>query len=80
MFQSPRSGKFVSDRKYWAFYQSYIKAFQSPRSGKFVSDVKIFGAGNGTKLMRFQSPRSGKFVSDQTDRPSDRHTVSVSIP
>ena len=39
MFQSPRSGKFVSDRKYWAFYQSYIKAFQSPRSGKFVSDA-----------------------------------------
>ena len=41
MFQSPRSGKFVSDN----FIEETLEAingrevFQSPRSGKFVSDA-----------------------------------------
>ena len=38
-FQSPRSGKFVSDLCVDAFIQSSMeKEFQSPKSGKFVSD------------------------------------------
>ena len=40
MFQSPRSGKFVSDSvsRVWTKEKS-TKTFQSPRSGKFVSDA-----------------------------------------
>ena len=68
MFQSPRSGKFVSDIKFlkeknWKGFS----VFQSPRSGKFVSD-------NNAKFYRrnirdkFQSPRSGKFVSDEENK------------
>ena len=40
MFQSPRSGKFVSDiGRYEA--KSLARLFQSPRSGKFVSDQYV---------------------------------------
>ena len=38
MFQSPRSGKFVSDGDKVERSLNFIPAFQSPRSGKFVSD------------------------------------------
>ena len=41
VFQSPRSGKFVSDsnsNRYLSVKFSF-KQFQSPRSGKFVSDI-----------------------------------------
>ena len=38
-FQSPRSGKFVSDEAEKALKDAGIKTFQSPRSGKFVSDI-----------------------------------------
>ena len=38
-FQSPRSGKFVSDLIISAWFLSMKNTgFQSPRSGKFVSD------------------------------------------
>ena len=39
-FQSPRSGKFVSDEVSLQELASFFEAdsFQSPRSGKFVSD------------------------------------------
>ena len=40
MFQSPRSGKFVSDKKDIGRTISLSTKFQSPRSGKFVSDLK----------------------------------------
>ena len=40
MFQSPRSGKFVSDGKDYRVTGLSIKMFQSPRSGKFVSDLE----------------------------------------
>ena len=64
-FQSPRSGKFVSDTLE-AIAQKEVKEFklfQSPRSGKFVSDFKLeFYSLDFVDL--FQSPRSGKFVSD----------------
>ena len=43
MFQSPRSGKFVSDETLEAIAQKEVKElFQSPRSGKFVSDIIFF--------------------------------------
>ena len=40
LFQSPRSGKFVSDRLLEALFDAPegTAEFQSPRSGKFVSD------------------------------------------
>ena len=63
-FQSPRSGKFVSNIAEVA--NQYLRKgskFQSPRSGKFVSNLYV------SKLIfktaqTFQSPRSGKFVSN----------------
>ena len=64
-FQSPRSGKFVSDtvlKNGVAGFRS--KTFQSPRSGKFVSDVIVLLLLVENILTTFQSPRSGKFVSD----------------
>ncbi len=63
MFQSPESGKFVSNCRMTKRLERGAKVFQSPRSGKFVSndkkrvEVKEMKGG-------FQSPRSGKFVSD----------------
>ena len=63
LFQSPRSGKFVSDlipmkKDLWRKI-----LFQSPRSGKFVSDI-FTQLTSGRMTIMFQSPRSGKFVSD----------------
>ena len=40
-FQSPRSGKFVSDQKLNRLNIHSLIAFQSPRSGKFVSNKEI---------------------------------------
>ncbi len=37
-FQSPRSGKFVSDVSVASNSAETLQTFQSPRSGKFVSD------------------------------------------
>ena len=39
MFQSPRSGKFVSDALQYLTIKKITRLFQSPRSGKFVSDL-----------------------------------------
>ena len=40
MFQSPRSGKFVSDSlDFDGNDDNDVRTFQSPRSGKFVSDM-----------------------------------------
>ena len=38
MFQSPRSGKFVSNITMSNFIEETLE-FQSPRSGKFVSNI-----------------------------------------
>ena len=38
MFQSPRSGKFVSNKIDFIEEQAEAEEFQSPRSGKFVSN------------------------------------------
>ena len=64
MFQSPRSGKFVSDLELGAGVdQDGVLLFQSPKSGEFVSDRKE-NKMQIPKMDIFQSPRSGKFVSD----------------
>ena len=66
LFQSPRSGKFVSDISFLFSFDKEIALFQSPRSGKFVSDMKeLFKVFRGEDM--FQSPRSGKFVSDSQE-------------
>ena len=64
-FQSPRSGKFVSDTIAQAIFEMMLLGclFQSPRSGKFVSNCRMTKRlERGVKV--FQSPRSGKFVSN----------------
>ena len=69
-FQSPRSGKFVSNNKLRnkeLLSQPNVK-FQSPRSGKFVSNANKRLEPCGARM--FQSPRSGKFVSNKVVRLS----------
>ena len=61
-FQSPRSGKFVSNTANNITELARENPFQSPRSGEFVSNL-VWEDGN-TERSLFQSPRSGKFVSD----------------
>ena len=68
MFQSPRSGKFVSDVMVVHQFLDLSLMFQSPRSGKFVSDLMPTSNSLPVYGMRFQSPRSGKFVSDFLQR------------
>ena len=65
MFQSPRSGKFVSDEQLKKRAIKSDMLFQSPRSGKFVSDEVYYEPLLAEIHKRFQSPRSGKFVSDR---------------
>ena len=63
-FQSPRSGKFVSDMRMMLIISAwFLSMFQSPRSGKFVSD-EVYYQPLLSEIHKFQSPRSGKFVSD----------------
>ena len=78
MFQSPRSGKFVSDMQSTEFFLNGYIEFQSPRSGKFVSDSDEDREGEAIGL--FQSPRSGKFVSDFDISQRSNFRTSVSIP
>ena len=64
LFQSPRSGKFVSDINYCR-RNFFERGFQSPRSGKFVSDyADAIDTVLHSLAVEFQSPRSGEFVSD----------------
>ena len=67
LFQSPRSGKFVSNCRMTKRLERGAKVFQSPRSGKFVSDpdqILRLNAYSSFDFLEFQSPRSGKFVSN----------------
>ena len=69
MFQSPRSGKFESNKQSEIIYNYELAlSFQSPRSGKFESNKKMSGK---SKILiegkGFQSPRSGKFESNVAD-------------
>ena len=82
LFQSPRSGKFVSN-----FQEIQLPKveflFQSPRSGKFVSDLLITEVGSiVAEGKEFQSPRSGKIVSDANEKTRIYKNFSpkVSIP
>ena len=68
MFQSPRSGKFVSDDGFKAVkFLGEDARFQSPRSGKFISNLASIDAPE-KKQDLFQSPRSGEFVSNMRVR------------
>ena len=52
-FQSPRSGKFVSNEYYDGYGSQEWEGFQSPRSGKFVSNSierPIYGEGNTVSI------------------------------
>ena len=62
-FQSPRSGKFESNRTQSAGYETVPTPFQSPRSGKFESNRER-DTEYGEDEEWFQSPRSGKFESN----------------
>ena len=81
LFQSPRSGKFVSNElaELLRDIDLSYKGFQSSRSGKFVSDgVQPMTMPTG---FMFQSPRSGKFVSDHLASAEARGlNLEVSIP
>ena len=63
-FQSPRSGKCVSNDKVERSLNFIPAKFQSPRSGKFVSNLRERIRQHLKVLHSFQSPRSGKFVSN----------------
>ena len=72
-FQSPKSGKFISNQK--TIPAGFLIAdgrFQSPRSGEFVSNCRMTKRlERGAKV--FQSPRSGKFVSDTEETTGEKH-------
>ena len=67
MFQSPKSGKFVSNTSTITYNNlGNTITFQSPRSGKFVSNTATEELRHFPSiLVEFQSPRSGKFVSNK---------------
>ena len=82
-FQSPRSGKFVSNQKEWDSIEIDTDVmFQSPRSGKFVSNIARLRYPLIPGDTMFQSPRSGKFVSNQATPQQAGYTQpqQVSIP
>ena len=67
-FQSPRSGKFVSDM--WDEISideaDYYSMVSIPQIGEIcIRSDAIYGADMLFTTVGFQSPRSGKFVSDQ---------------
>ena len=74
-FQSPRSGKFVSD---WGAV--FMKEFKGdgfvsiPQIGEICIRFELFWDRKGCSYVLFQSPRSGKFVSDLRDQ----NTMEVS--
>ena len=78
MFQSPRSGKFVSENNNTIDGWSEL-SFNPLDRGKFVSDSKL-SLLDAMTIKMFQSPRSGKFVLDFIDRKSGKEKISVSIP
>ena len=69
MFQSPRSGKFVSDTMVTALRngRAGCHCFNPLDRGNLyqMSQKDAFSRAND---IMFQSPRSGKFVSDNTRR------------
>ena len=67
LFQSPRSGEFVSNKPWEQSYGWALKelAYFNPLDqGNLYQIMEMLGS-NENSTQPFQSPRSGKFVSDQ---------------
>ena len=64
LFQSPRSGKFVSDAQIVmvTYYILYMSSFNPLNRGNLYQ-ILNWNANNTDKI-KFQSPRSGKFISN----------------
>ena len=81
-FQSPRSGKFVSDKLGEMCAQFLLDGFNPLDRGNLYQILTRRGEKNLIFEFSFQSPRSGKFVSDSehsTDRKVKK-AIRVSIP
>ena len=66
LFQSPRSGEFVSNKPWEQSYGWALKelAYFNPLDqGNLYQIMEMLGS-NENSTQPFQSPRSGKFVSD----------------
>ena len=82
MFQSPRSGKFVSDTMVTALRngRAGCHCFNPLDRGNLYQMRSINGLTFFVRVKKFQSPRSGKFVSDVPKRclqQSKRYNVSI---
>ena len=76
MFQSPRSGKFVSDIIYLGgSLKSSMKSFNPLDRGNLYQIVHA--KGESKEALMFQSPRSGKFVSDMLALVTVATTLAV---
>ena len=64
MFQSPRSGKFVSDLEKCVIFVALLQSFNPLDQGNLYQIMEMLGS-NENSTQPFQSPRSGKFVSDE---------------
>ena len=64
MFQSPRSGKFVSDKKLTMQAKMPLWTSFNPLDRGNLYQIPKSGTAGFRSKMEFQSPRSGKFVSD----------------
>ena len=68
MFQSPRSGKFVSDTRACLFFRGGLSSFNPLDRGNLYQINVSNAAKVDSEQTRFQSPRSGKFVSDEAEK------------
>ena len=64
MFQSPRSGKFVSDHIMGLLKTAFEKLCFNPLDRGNLYQISQITARSVCRASWFQSPRSGKFVSD----------------
>ena len=63
VFQSPRSGKFVSDLEKCVIFVALLQSFNPLDQGNLYQIMEMLGS-NENSTQPFQSPRSGKFVSN----------------
>ena len=63
VFQSPRSGKFVSDLEKCVIFVALLQSFNPLDQGNLYKIMEMLGS-NENSTQPFQSPRSGKFVSN----------------
>ena len=80
MFQSPRSGKFVSDIYQQRLWKIFQQCCFNPLDRGNLYQIQYLTIKKITRL-KFQSPRSGKFVSDMSVMTRDIEAMErVSIP